>query len=91
MLLRSDRTYPPEHLGMEIKLNLIFKELRDLKLREDGLESKSDKKILENCKTRKENHNDRRRDENTSRSRINEDDIICRIKIYPLTFDNMLN
>jgi len=33
MLLRSDRTYFPDHLDMEFKLDLILKELQDLKLR----------------------------------------------------------
>jgi len=69
---------------MEAKIDLILKELQDLKLRVDGLESKSNEKILEN-------HNDRRRDESTSRPRINEDDILHRIKINPLTFDNIFD
>ena len=54
---------------MEAKLDLILKELQDLKLRVYVLKSKSNEGTLEN-------HNDRRRDENTSRPRINEDDII---------------
>jgi len=40
MLLRNDRTYSPDHLDMESKLNLILKELKDLKLRVEGLEKK---------------------------------------------------
>jgi len=68
MLLRRVRTYSLDHLDMEAILDLILKELQDLKLRVDGLKSKSNEIILENC-------NDRRRDESTSRPRINEDDI----------------
>jgi len=33
MLLRSGRTYSPDHLDMKAKLDLIFKELHDLKVR----------------------------------------------------------
>jgi len=40
MLLRSGRTYPPEHLDMEATLDLILKELQDLKLRIKVLENK---------------------------------------------------
>jgi len=74
----------PNHLDMEIKLDLILKELHDLKLRVDGLESKSNEKTLEN-------HNDKRRDKSISRLRINEDDIIRKIKIDPPTFDGILD
>ena len=83
MLLRSGRTYSPD-LDMEAKLNLILKELQDLKLRVDGLKSKSNERALRNC-------NDRRRDERTSRLRNNEDDIIRRIKIDPPTFGGILD
>ena len=48
------------------------------------LESKSNEETLDN-------RNDRRRDENTSRPRTNEDDIIRRIKIDPPTFDGILD
>jgi len=48
------------------------------------LESKSNEETLEN-------HNDRRRDESTSKTRINEDDIIRKIKIDPPTFNGILN
>ena len=41
MLLRSDRTYSPDRLDMESKLNLILKELKDLKLRVEVLEHKN--------------------------------------------------
>ena len=80
MLLCSGRTYSLDHLDIETKLDLILKDLQNLKLKVDGLKSKSNERTLENC-------NDRRRDESTNRFRINEDDIIRRIKIDPLTFD----
>jgi len=89
MLLRSGRTYLP-NLNMEAKLNLILKELGDLKLRVDGWKSKYNKETLETCVFRRENHNDRRRDESTNMLRINKDAIICRIRIDPLTFDGIL-
>jgi len=47
------------------------------------LKSKSKEETLENREPA-EIHNDRRRDESTSKSRVNEDDIIRRIKIDPL-------
>ena len=53
MLLHSGRTYSQDHLVMEAKLDLILKELRDLKLRVDGLESKSNEETLENCNNRR--------------------------------------
>jgi len=83
MFFHSGRTYSPDHLDMYATLDLILEELLDLKLRVDGLKSKSNERTLEN-------RNDRR-DESTSRLRINEDDIICRIKIDPLTFDDILD
>ena len=73
MLLRSDRTYSPNHLDMEVELDLILKELQDLKLRVDRLKSKSNEETLENRETRMENRNDKR-NESTNRPRINEDD-----------------
>jgi len=84
MLLHGGRTYSPNHLDMGAKLDLILKEFQDLKLSVSGLESKSNKRILENC-------NDRKMNESTSRLRINEDDIIRKIKIDPLTFDGILD
>ena len=36
MLLRSGRTYSPDHLDMEFKLDLILREPQDLKLRVEG-------------------------------------------------------
>jgi len=89
MLIRSCRTYSPDHLDVKVKLDLILKELQDLKLRVDRLESKSKEKTLKNREIHRENHNNRRRDESTSRPRINKDDIICKIKIDPLTFDGI--
>jgi len=62
-----------------------------LKVRVNGLESKSIEKTLENRETHRENHDDRRRDESISRSKINEDDIIRMIKIHPPTFNGILN
>ena len=47
------------------------------------MESKSNEETLKN-------HNDRR-DESTSKTRINEDDIISKIKIDPPTFNGILN
>ena len=84
MLLHGGRTYSPNHLDMGAKLDFILKEFQDLKLSVGGLESKSNKRILENC-------NDRKMNESTSRLRINEDDIIRKIKIDPLTFDGILD
>ena len=73
MLLHSDRTYSPNHLDMEVELDLILKELQDLKLRVDRLKSKSNEETLENRETRMENRNDKR-NESTNKPRINEDD-----------------
>ena len=64
---------------MESKLDLILKELQDLKLRVDGLENKN--------KENSRNDTRDRREKNTIRRRDGEDDIICRIKIDPPTFD----
>jgi len=91
MLLHSGRTYPPDYLDLEAKLDLILKELQDLKLRVDRLKSKSNERTLDNRKIRRENYNDRRRGESTNRPRINKNNIICRIKMDPLTFDGILN
>jgi len=41
MLLRSGRTYSPDHLDIESKLDQILKELQDLKLMVEGLENKN--------------------------------------------------
>ena len=41
MLLRSGRINHPDHLDMEAKLDLILKELQDLKLRVEWLKSKN--------------------------------------------------
>ena len=38
MLLHKGRTYSPDYLDMEFKLDLILKELQDLKLRVEDLE-----------------------------------------------------
>jgi len=40
MLFRNGRTYHPDHLDMDVKLDLILKELQDLKIRVEGLENK---------------------------------------------------
>ena len=48
------------------------------------MKSKSNEKTLES-------RNDRRMDESTNKLRINEDDIFCRIKIDPPTFDGILD
>ena len=82
-VLRSGKTYSPDHLDMESKLELILKKLQDLKLRDEGLENKN-----------KENSRDDTRDrrvENTNRRRDREDDIIRRIKVDPLTFDCIID
>ena len=62
-VLRGGRTYSLNHLDMEVKLNLILKELQDLKLRVYGLKSKSNEGTLEN-------RNDRRKDESTSTTKM---------------------
>ena len=76
MLLCSGRTYSPDHLDMESKLDLILREFQDLKLRVEGLGNK--------------NTGENSRDEawgmggkNISRRRDGEDDIIHRINIDP--------
>jgi len=45
MLLRSGRTFFPDHLDMESKLDLICRELQDLKLRVEGLENKNTREL----------------------------------------------
>jgi len=84
MLLRSGKTYSPDHLDMEFKLNLILKELQDLKLEVEGLENKN---------TGENSRDDTRdrRGENTDRRTDGEDDIIRRIKIDHPTFSGILN
>ena len=80
---RSGRTYSPDHLDIESKLDIILKELQDLKLRAEGLENKN-----------KENSRDDARNrivETTDRCRDGEDNIIHKIKIDPLTFDGILD
>ena len=60
MLLHSGsgRTYSPNHLDMETKLDLILKELQDLKLRVEGLENKNkDESSRDDTRDRKENAN----------------------------------
>ena len=67
---------------MESKLDLILKKLQDLKLRVEKLENKE------------KNSRDNTRDsgeENANRRKDGEDDIICRIKINPPTFDSILD
>ena len=41
MLLRSSKTYSTDHLNIESKLDLILRELQDLKLKVEGLENKN--------------------------------------------------
>ena len=65
MLLHNDIIYPPDHLDMDAKLDLILKELKDLKLKVDGLKNKSIEETLEN-------RNDMRMDGSISRLKINE-------------------
>ena len=72
MLLRSVRIYPPKHLNMSTKLNLILKGLQDLKFRVD---------VLENKKGSCRDDTIDRRDENTNRRREGKNDITRRIKI----------
>ena len=66
---------------MEAKLDCILKELQDLKLKV---------KVLENKRNSSRNDTWDRRKENTNRYKDDEDDIIRKIKIYPLTFDGYL-
>ena len=75
MLLRSDRIYHHDHLDMGIKLDRILKELQNLKLRVEGLESKN------KDETSRDDLRDDRREENTNRHRDDNDDIICQIEI----------
>jgi len=84
MLVRSGKTYSFDHLDIESKLNLILKELQDLKLRVEGLENMN----------KEENSRDDtqdRREENTNRCRDGEDDIIHRIKTNLPTFNSILD
>jgi len=84
MLLRSGKTYSPDHLDMESKLDLILRELQDLKLRVEGLENKN---IRENSRDDTRD----RRVKNTDRRRDGEDDIISKIKIDPPTFNGIID
>jgi len=47
MLFPGNRTYFPDHLGMEAKLDIILKELYDLKLRVEVSENKIKGRALE--------------------------------------------
>ena len=69
MLLRSGTIYHLDHLNMEAKLDLILKELQDLKLKVEGLESENKEET-----SRNDLRDDRR--ENTNRRRDNKDGII---------------
>jgi len=82
MILRSGRTYPREHLDMEGKLDRIFKELPDLKIKIE---------VLENEKERSRGDTRDRSEENTNKRRDDKDNIIRRIKIDHLTFDSILD
>jgi len=84
MLLCSCKTYSPGHLDMKVKLDLILKELQNLKLRVHELKSKFNEKALEN-------RNDKIREDSTSRPRNNEYSIIHKIKIDPPTFNGILD
>jgi len=66
---------------MKVKLDLIVKEIQDLKLR------------IEVLKIKKSSRDDTRekREENTNRHRDGEDDIVCRIKIDSPIFDCSLD
>ena len=66
---------------MESKLDLICRELQDLKLRVEGLETRENSR---------DDFQDRRV-ENIDMRRYGEDDIIRRIKIYPPTFNDILD
>ena len=62
MLLRSGRTYFPDNLDMESKLDLIFRELQDLKLRVEGLENKNTgENSRDNTQDRRMKNTDRHR------------------------------
>ena len=81
MLFRSGRTYHSD-FDMEAKLDLILKELKDLKLRIEVLENKKKS-------SRDDNQDEERRTLiNVGMTKI---DIICTIKIDPLTFDSILD
>jgi len=83
MLLRSGRIYHPNYLDMEAKLDLILKELQDLKLKVEGLESKHKEE------TSRDDLRDDRQEENTNRRKGDKGDIIHRIKIDLPTFDGI--
>ena len=82
MLIRNGLTYHSHLLDIEGKLDLILKELQDLKLRVEVLENKNE--------SSRDDTRDKR-EENTNRHRNGEDDIIRRIKIDPPIFDDMLD
>jgi len=71
VLLRSGRTYSSDHLDMQAKLDLILKELSDLKLRVE---------VLENKKESARDDTRNRREEKANRHKDDKDDIIRRIK-----------
>jgi len=66
----------------EGKLDLIIKELQDLKFRVEGLKNKH--------KDESSRDDTRDRGESTNRHRDGEDDIIRKIKIDPSTFGGIL-
>jgi len=66
---------------MESKLDLILRELQDLKLRAEVLETRENS--IDDFQDR--------RVENIDMRRYGEDDIIRRIKIYPPTFNDILD
>ena len=84
MLFYSGKTYSPDHLDIESKLDLIFRELQYLKLRVEGLKNKN---IGENSRDDTQD----RRVENTDRRRDGENEIIRRIKIDPPTINGILD
>ena len=63
MLLRSGRTNHSDLFNMEDKLDLILKELRDLKLRVEGLENKNkEEDSRDDTRDRRKENTNRRRD-----------------------------
>ena len=77
---------------MKSKLDLIFRELKIWKLKVEGLENRYTRENLKDeTRGRRRENTWGKKGENTYRRRDGEYDIICRIKIDPLTFNGILD
>jgi len=64
-------------------------EMQDNQLKIEKLENKSNEEITGGRGPNRENHKDETWDESNSRLRDDDDEIVCRIKIEPPTFDGV--